>query len=160
MYKQDNSSCKSQCSTCSLKYTIYHSVLHIRPPFCDLSAGRKRRGGLICGIWHFISRIRPLFRTLHVWRKTGLGTRLSACFSSSRNSMVKIDWQRLATAYRAAFSKHSAGLSFQCAIALTPLADTLAMVGAGLWTLASFWRCHSTTDSDLDLDSFRQKLFW
>ena len=29
----------------------------------------------------------------------------------------------------AAFSKHSAGLSFQCAIALTPLAYTLAIVG-------------------------------
>ena len=29
----------------------------------------------------------------------------------------------------AAFSKHSAGLSFQCAIALTPLTDTLAIVG-------------------------------
>jgi len=28
----------------------------------------------------------------------------------------------------AAFSKHSAGLSFQCAIALTPLVDTLAIV--------------------------------
>jgi len=29
----------------------------------------------------------------------------------------------------AAFSKHSAGLSFHCAIALTPLADTLVIVG-------------------------------
>ena len=27
------------------------------------------------------------------------------------------------------FSKHSAGLSFQCTIALTPLADTLEIVG-------------------------------
>ena len=36
----------------------------------------------------------------------------------------------------AAFSKHSAGLSFQCAIALTPLADTFAIVGEFLnWSV-------------------------
>jgi len=43
--------------------------------------------------------------------------------------MVKIDLQRLATVQMAAFSKHSAGLSFQCAVALTPLANTLVIVG-------------------------------
>ena len=55
----------------------------------------------------------------------------------------------------AAFSKHSAGLSFQCAIALTPLADTLAIVGNFLsWSVAAgFVLALPLHHRDLELDS-------
>ena len=33
------------------KSCYYHSVSYICPLFCNLSASRKRRVGLICGIW-------------------------------------------------------------------------------------------------------------
>ena len=38
---------------------IYRSVPQIRPPFCNLSLSTKRRGGLIHGMWHFLSWLRP-----------------------------------------------------------------------------------------------------
>ena len=54
-----------------------------------------------------------------------------------------------------AFSKHSAGLSFECAIALTPLADTLAIVGEFLsWSVdAGFVLALPLHHGDLELDS-------
>ena len=53
------------------------------------------------------------------------------------------------------FSKHSTGLSFQCAIALTPLVDTLAIVGEFLsWSVdADFVLVLPLHHGDLDLDS-------
>ena len=55
------------------------------------------------------------------------------------------------------FSKHSAGLSFQCAIALTPLADTFAIVGEFLsWSVdAGFILALPLHHGDLELDSVR-----
>ena len=37
---------------------MYRSVAHIRPPFCNLSPSRKRRG-LLCGIWHLSCEYAP-----------------------------------------------------------------------------------------------------
>ena len=88
----------------------YRSVPHIRPPFCNLSASRKRRGGLYAGsdilsheyapssgatprCWH-----RTLYYRLLVCYRSWFDNDLPSLFLSSRNSMVKIDWQRLATA--------------------------------------------------------------
>ena len=55
----------------------------------------------------------------------------------------------------AVFSKHSTGLSFQCAIALIPLADTFAIVGEFLsWSVdAGFILALPLHHGDLELDS-------
>jgi len=55
----------------------------------------------------------------------------------------------------AAFSKHSAGLTFQCAVALTPLANTLVIVGEFLNCSvdAGFVLALPLHHGDLELDS-------
>ena len=40
----------------------YRSVPQIRPPFCNLSLSTNRKGGLICGMRHFLLWLCPPFR--------------------------------------------------------------------------------------------------
>ena len=73
----------------------YRSVPHIRPPFCNLSASRKR--GLYAGsdilsceyVPSSGARLDVYIGTLHY--KSWFDTDLPSLLLSSRNSMVKID---------------------------------------------------------------------
>jgi len=55
------------------------------------------------------------------------------------------------------FSKHSTGSSFQCAVALTPLADILAIISEFLsWSVdAAFVLALPLHHGDLELDNVR-----
>ena len=118
--------CQNQSTHLFVLYG-YGSVPHIQvhPPFCNLSTSWKRRGGLYAGS-DILSRIyAPTSGTV-----TEAGWHQSAFASLVLRKLKGQDrLTEVGHSIDGGVSKHSAGLSFQCATALTPLADTLATVG-------------------------------
>ena len=136
-------------------------VCELRPLFCNLSASRKRRGRLICGIWHFILWIPPLLvprldvdiGTLY-YRPTEAADLPSLLILLSRSpEPQKLDGQDWLT--EVGHSVDSGFVLSMCYCWLTPLANMLAIDGEfiscsmgdgfilvlppGPWT----WRCRS-----------------
>ena len=62
LHSPDETAVALSADAASSEECNYRSVPQIRPPFCNLSLSRKRKGGLIRGIQHFLSRLRPPFQ--------------------------------------------------------------------------------------------------
>ena len=81
------------------EHEYYRSVPHIRPLFCNLSASRKRKGGLYAGSDILSREYAPLLvprldvdiGTLRYSRRSWFDMDRPSLLLSSRNSMVKID---------------------------------------------------------------------
>ena len=112
----------------------YRSVPHIRPPFCNLNASRKHRGGLYAGS-DILSREYAPFSgaTTRCWHNIILQTDRS-CRDLPSQLVQKLDERDRLTEVghsvdSGVFQAFRGFVLSMCCCWLTPLADTLAIDG-------------------------------